>query len=396
MRPALLLAALAACLATPAPARAYEISKQLEVYGYAQGWLTLYEQMADARGLFQHPSGDEATDSVSGFRIATARVGLRLQTADGRFGVVTQLRFEENPGILDLYARATPARWLSFQVGQFKVPSVFENLQENCDLDFITRTRIADALADYSLSRTTYASSLFYGNKSAQRDLGVGLKGEVRPGGVPLRWFAMVGNGLGATLFIGGNTAREYVITNHFGHYFYSGRVEVEPWPKVITLGGHGSYNRHDNIVFNSGRAVLDLDRFSYSADARVAIPGTGLRLAGAYGAGEIRDDTLGTGKTDFAYSGWEARLVPLLRRATPHRFWRENLFEVAFRYDEVRTEADETGVHVRRRTFTPGLGYRFGTWVKVQLNYILRRDHDPLQPVPANDSLILSLQVKI
>ena len=40
--------------------------------------------------------------------------------------------------------------------------------------------------SDYDLSRSTYSSSPLRGDKSAQRDLSLGLKGEVRAG-VPLR-----------------------------------------------------------------------------------------------------------------------------------------------------------------------------------------------------------------
>ena len=402
MRPALLLGVAALVAAIPGPAYGYEFSKQLEVYGYTQAWFTAYEQMETEGGKVQHPSGDLGADSVSGFRLATARVGLKIATPGDHLGFVTQLRLEENPGILDVYARATVARWLSFYAGQLKVPSLYENLQENCDLDFITRTHLADALSDYALSRTSYASSMFYGNKSFQRDLGVAFKGEVRPGGLPIRYFGMVGNGLGANLFIGGSTTREFIVTNHFGHFYYGGRLEVEPWPKVITLGGYASYNRHDNIVFYSGEQVLDLNRFAWAGDARVNVPWIGLRVAGAYGGGWNRDHVYDLTKTDFAYSGWEARLVwqvnPVVRRLRPTRFVRNNLLELTFRYDELRTEADESGVHVRYRTFTPGLNYLYRDYVKVQLDYYIRRDWDPSRAIrtPNNDALILSLQVKL
>ena len=73
------LTLLAALALWPASAGAMEVNEHLDVFGYAQIWLTVVEQMEDARGLFQHPSGDGAVDTATGFRLHKARVGL---TAD--------------------------------------------------------------------------------------------------------------------------------------------------------------------------------------------------------------------------------------------------------------------------------------------------------------------------
>ena len=64
--------------------------------------------------------------------------------------------------------------------------------------------------------------------------------------------------------------ALDKLISIHEGHGAFElalayarRRVELEPWRKHIVLGGHFNYNRHDNVVFNSGRTVIDIDRIS-------------------------------------------------------------------------------------------------------------------------------------
>jgi Phosphate-selective porin O and P len=385
---------------SPRSARAYDVDPNLSVDGYFQEWFTVYEQMEDLRGLYQHPSNDEAADGTSGFRLANARVGLRARTADRRFGVVALVRLEKDAGILDLYGTATVAPWLTLLAGQFPVPSTYENLQPNPELDFLLRTQIAGALSDYALSRTTHASSLFYGNRSYRRDMGAGVRMHWEPGGLPIRTFGMVGNGFGANLHVGGDTNREYVIANKPFDWFYAGRLEVEPWPEVVTLGGHASYNRHNDIVFNSGRAVLDIRRTSYSTDLRFDYAPSGMRGAVAYGAGKNLDDWDDNGAVDFAYEGWEWRLIgrlnPLLKALTTWPALDHHAFELAFRYDALTTESDESGVRIRHRTWTPGFNYLYKDILKVQANWIVRRTDDPFNPDLADNAFILSLQGRI
>lgn len=79
----------------------------------------------------------------------------------------------------------------------------------DASVDFILRSQMASAASDYALSRTTYASSLFYGNLSQLRGLDVAAKGEVAVGPAPFRYCGMVGNGMGANLYIGGQSGRE-------------------------------------------------------------------------------------------------------------------------------------------------------------------------------------------
>ncbi len=89
-------------LAAPArPAAAYEINEQLTVFGYSQLWFTLYEQMEEAEGLNQHPSGDAAAASASGLSLRRARLGARAALFDGALRLFTQFKLEGDPGFTD-------------------------------------------------------------------------------------------------------------------------------------------------------------------------------------------------------------------------------------------------------------------------------------------------------
>ncbi len=385
-----------ALLFASAPAAALEPAENVEVYGYAQLWVTLLEQMETARGLYQHPSGDEATDTTTGFSIHRARLGLRLAAPGVPLRLAVQVKLERSFELLDLSVRWAPRPWFELEVGQFKVPGTFEALTDNRELDFIARSQITTSLADYSLSRSAHTASLLYGSASNLRDLGLALRGAMPLGGLAeLRLFGMLGNGLGANLFFGGATNKGYFITNG-PQLFAGGRLEAGDRRGIVVLGGHAGRNQHDNIVFNSGRAVYDLSRRAASGDLRLSVPGTGLRAWGLYGQGEISDDFNGDGRPDLRYSGWAASalwdLVPALAALglTPPY---TRAIELGFRFDTYGSEIDESGVEVRRSDYTVGLNYRFEEHLKLQLNYVIRRTEDPSFPDLADDALIANLQ---
>lgn len=390
-----LVAVLLLC-AAPGEAGAYQVSEQLRVYGHAQMWWTLYEQMEEARELYQHPSGDEAATVTSGFSLYRARIGARTRWLDDFLELGIQLRLERDPAILDCYAAFRVADWLRIIAGQFKIPSSWETLESSRNLDFILRSRLSEYMVDYSLARTTYASSLFYGTYSYLRDFGVGLKGDVDVWVGDLRYFLMLGNGLGTGLYISGGIRKEYIITNE-GQFFSGLRVELADKGGIVTLGGHLDYNRHDNIVFNSGRTVYDLDRLSYSGDLRFTIPGTGVRLAGLLGRGKIDDDYDDNGRIDVLYDGWEARLVwrlnPVLRALHDVSWLDDHLFELGARFDRFAEEWNETGSVVTDDTWTFGITWLFRKTVKLQLNVMLRRTDDPSLRDLDDDIVLLQLQ---
>jgi hypothetical protein len=379
-------------------ADAYEFNEHIEAYAYTQIWLTLHEQMEDTKGLYQNISHDEATGFTTGFRLNRARLGARVSFFKNILGGALQVKLEGGIAILDIYARVSPVTWLDIVVGQFKIPCTRENLTRSYRLNFMQRTWISTALADYSLSRTTYASSLFAGNQSFLRDLGLGLKSSFDIQGIPIRIFFMIGNGLGANLFVGGNTAKGFIITN--GQFFYGGRLEIDPWPEHLSLGGHFNFNKHDNIVFNSGRTVYDLHRLSYSADLILTVPRTGLRVIGMYGAGQILEDYDQNDKRDFVYSGWHTDLLwelnPLLCRISDSAMLQKHKFELGFRYENYRTEDDESGIPSNFHYWTFGLTYTFLQYIKVQFNAVLRRSKEPFLNDLDDDTYLLSFQFYI
>lgn len=380
----------------PRPAAAERINDNLEVYGYFQAWMTIVEEMEDARGLIQHPSGDEAADYTSGFRLHRLRLGMNVSLLGDKLGAELLLKLEGDPGMLDIAAVWRPVRWLTVKIGQFRIPSTAENLRPDRDLDFVLRTELSDALADYSLSKTNYASSLFHGNRSYRRDFGLGLEVGHRWRRFAGRVLFMMGNGLGANLFISGDSARGFLITNK-AQFFYGVRAELEPWPGVIKLGGHFNYNRHDNVVFNSGRVVLDLARMSGSGNLTLSFASIGLELGALGGYGQIDEDANLDGRKDFRYYGGAAYLLwdlqPLLRKATRGALDRRHHIVLGFRYERYSTESDEAGAWTHKANYTVGLSYRYWRNVKLQFNAILHRTDKPFFPDLDDDLFVLSLQ---
>ena len=389
------LAALFAVLVT-APASAYDVSDDLRLFGHAQLWFTAHEQMEEAGELHQFPSGDDAATSTTGFSLHRARVGADLHLLDRLLQFNTQVRLEKNVGLLDMYLGLHLAPWLSVYLGQFKIPAPGEALRSSRDLDFIFRPEITEFLVDFSLSRTTYPSSLFYGVHCYLRDFGIGLKGDLDVGPGRLRWFLMASNGLGANLFISGRASPGYILTNP-GQFFTGMRVEAKDFFGVLTLGGHLNYNWHDNLVFNSGRVVYDIKRISYSGDAGVKIPGSGIRLGGLFGEGEIRDDYDDDGRTDLHYSGWECRLVwrinDLFAKVAPATFWERHVFELGVRFDTYSREWNQSGERIIQENWTFGLIYLFDRYLKLQINYVLKLTDDPSLYDLDDDILLLSVQ---
>jgi hypothetical protein len=388
------LTLLAALALWPASAGAMEVNEHLDVFGYAQIWLTVVEQMEDARGLFQHPSGDGAVDTATGFRLHKARVGLTADFAGDVLHADVLFKLEGAPGILDLAIRITPLPWLTILVGQFRIPSTSENLVSDRHLPFVLRTGLSDTLADYSLSRTNYSSSLLAGNRSYRRDLGVGLKAGHEGERFAIRAFAMIGNGLGANLFISGQTARGFLVTNR-PQFFYAARVEMEPLREVILVGGHVSWNKHDDVVFNSGRAVFDLHRLSASGDLEIRVAEIGLRGGGVGGWGAVLEDDNGDDRVDYRYfggSGWVSwNLMPMLRRASAGRWSRHHHLSFGYRYERLTTQVDEAGFLTHQDDHTFGLSWQYREWVKLQLEVVHRVSDVPYEHDLDDDLVLLS-----
>jgi len=374
---------------------AEEQERGASVYGYMQTLITVYEQAEDMEGLYQHPSGDEAANSVSGLSLRRARIGADIDIYKG-LGVDVQVRLEKPVGLLDFYMRYSVADWFAVQLGQRKIPGPWENLVASNRLDFITRSNVSSWTADYSLSRTVHASSHFSGNRSYLRDLGLAFTGDVDIRIGALRYLLMMGNGLGANLFIGAADRKEFIIANA-PQFFYGARIDLLDLFKVVSLGGHVTRNRHDDMVINSGRTVVDLDRLSWSGDLRITVPKTGLRLVGMLAGGTIDEDFDANGEGDLAYSGWEARalwnLSEFVRWLTPVGWLAEHRFEVGGRFDRYLSQSNQSGPRTRQDDWTLGLSYAFRDLVRVQLNYTWKHTRDPSLPELDDDVLFICIQ---
>lgn len=389
--------ALALCIARPCSGA--EFRGTVDAFGHIQTWVTIFEQMEETDELYQFPSGDPAAQVATGFSLARVRAGVRVVVLGGMLQMVLQMRLERGPAILDAFGALHLHDAFTVEVGQMKIPGPWENLVSSRNLDFILRPLISERVSDFSLSRTTYRSSLFYGIHSYLRDLGIAVSGDADVGPGRLRYMVMLGNGLGANRFIGGGTSKEYIISNA-GQFFLGARFEAADFFDVVTLGGHVTWNRHDNMVFNSGRTVYDLNRLSWSGDARFEIPRTGIRLGGMYGGGIIDDDYDDDGRRDVRYHGWEARLVFRLNdpisAARGVDFLPDHVLEVGARYDWYHYEWNESGDPIEEKTWTVGIRYVFRTYVDLKLNYVHRSTEDPSLWDLDDDALLLQIQFAI
>jgi hypothetical protein len=375
---------------------AHDIDETWTVSGLSRVHLTAWEQMEDLEGLTQHPSGDEASTSTTGFSLGALRFGVEARLLEERLTLCSVVRFERSPAVLDAWFNWSFFEWLRIKVGQQIIPATWESAVTYGHLDFVLRGRTTSRLADYALSRTTYASSLFFGNKTWRRDLGASVLGDVDLQIGTLRYHLMAGNGLGSNLYIGGSTSPQFILANK-PQLFYGGRVDLLDLFGWIRLGGHVTYNRHDDMVFNSGRVVYDLDRQSGSTDVGVRIPGTGLALHALHARGVIHDDFDDDGKTDYRFRAWEARVIwrlnPMLAWLTSSGWLDDHALDLAFRWEAFTDESDESGVEVTATDWTAGATWSYLERIRVQVNYVARRTEDPYKPDLADDVLLVNIQ---
>lgn len=352
---------------------------ELEIQGELDFWFTLYEE--NENGILQSSTQDPAVDEVSGFNIKRGRLNFLFDEPDKNLGGKFQIRLEEKVDILDFYIHWYPKETFQLYLGQMKVPSTYEAMLANSDLDFISRSTLAGLLTDWSLSRTSYYSS-FYGNKSVYRDAGIGAKGSYKNenGHEYFKYFFMIGNGLGHSLYIGGNESKEFIFANEFGDYFYGLRLDCMP-SENLAFGGHYTINNHNDTLFNDKKSVFDLKRNSHSIDVRYDVPD--FRLAFMYGGGVIDDDFFHTGETNLDYSGWEAKLVVPLN----------DTLEAGLRYDNYSYMAHGAENATNQNNITLGLNYQIEKNMRLQLNYLMKDTDDNLTPDLNDDILYFNFQ---
>ncbi len=339
--------------------------KEITVSALLQFWVILE---TSENGKKQNLTDDEAADLASGFSINRARIAVAGQhgSLNGKISMGLE---EGTPFLLDCYGSWS---WLQggfiFSAGQMKIPSTWEVARSSGELDFITRSNFSKESPDWATSRSVSTVSPFTSARSRLRDAGISLKGKF----YGFEFNAMVGNGLGAGMYVGGGTKKQFVLANNPGAWFYALRAEWSPLltfrfdlPAVnfLKIGGHGSYNIHPDFLYNDGNTVLDLKRHSWSVDIQLGILSR-LRLNAMYGSGEVNDDFDNDGRTDFLYRGWEVRAVVVV---VP-RF-----LEAGLRYDWYNYEKTIFGGEEDIGTLTGGVTFIPSTLLRLQLNYMFR-----------------------
>jgi hypothetical protein len=352
----------------------------LNLEGNMSLWWDIYEE--NENGIMQPRTRKPAADVASGFNLKQARVSLNYEDEQRPLGARFHIRLEEQVSILDGYGIWRPFHFFHLYLGQMKVPSTYEALTADTDLDFISRSTLAQNLTDWSLSRSPYYSA-FYGNRSYNRDLGIGIKGKLGVASNPglVSYFLMVGNGLGANLFISGKESKEFIFSNNLGDYFYGARLDISPL-NCLSLGGHCSRNKHDNMLFNDGKTVFDLDRYSWSIDSRLDL--WRVQFVAMYGAGKVDDDYFYTAQEDLKYSGYEAKLLVWLI---------DNRLQFDVRYDTYTHKYLESGISTDQNNLTFGVNFMPVSGILIQLNYVFKKKENKIEPDLKDNILFLNCQ---
>ena len=342
-------------------------------------WWTVFEQVEN--GLVQSGSEDPAADEASGFSFRQGRVAFHFESPEGSVEALLRIRLEERTDIIDFWGTYHAAPWLSMSIGQMKIPSTAEVLTQDHMLDFVSRTTFGRNVGDYALSRTPYISSIMAAT-SYNRDFGIALEGRLMQEEAPsLRYFLMIGNGIGANRYIGGRESDEFLYTNEFGHFYYGLRLEMTPVP-WSTFGAHCSLNKHDNVALDERGPVFDIDRTVWTADCRVTFPWK-QRIVCFYGKGGM-DDFWDAHRYQFDYDGWGLwTLRPFLR----------NSIELGLRYDTFTTEFNRDGNETTQRNWTVGVNASPHEHLRLQLNYVAKQTVNDFEPDVEDNILYLNVQ---
>jgi len=279
---------------------------------YVQFWYA-YENVENSKK--QEVTGDRAADVSSGFSINRARI--EFETRLLSFGARLSTRFDGGtPGLLDAYGYYRfPFLKLRFIIGQMKIPSTYEVGQSDTNLDFATRSKFSDEVVNWSLSKSPSSVSPFTSVQTQSRDTGVAVTAEYEG----LKLFAYAGNGLGANMFAGAEEKKQTMYTNSPEDMFYGMRGDADiirflsienDLISSLILGGHISRNKHDNFLYNDTRTVLDMDRFSWSADIRFRLCGI-INFTVMSGGGSINDSLVDSETSpNVTYKGYEFKLT--------------------------------------------------------------------------------------
>ncbi len=353
--------------------------------GFLKLWY-IYEQVQNDSK--QNVSNDFAKDEASGFSINKARINFNI--ASKRISNSYQIKLEKGTIVLldaFLFYKLFSNK-LSVGFGQMKIPSTYEVLTADTNLDFATRSIISSRIVDWSLSKSISSVSPFTGINCYNRDMGIAAKGQLSSF---FNYFIMIGNGFGANNFIGGEENSQTIYSNRFGEYLYAARIcldiikliNIKSIISSFTISGHYNHNYHHDILYNDTNTVLDIKRNSWSTDLKISLFNR-LHFTMLYAKGIINDDTDNDNKTDFTYDGYDLNFIADITR---------NKLQAAFRY-ETYTEKNsifsgtDSIIH-----YTLGFNYCTSTNLKLKLNYKLKYLKSNLNNDFDNNIFILLLQ---
>jgi len=110
------------------------------------------------------------------------------------------------------------------------------------------------------------------------------------------------------------------------------------------------------------------------------------VRISGMYGAGTIKDNYDGIGGTDYAYDGWEARVMVVAIR---------DVLEVGARYDCYNWDRAVVGGWTYTTAITIGANVTLVPSMRFQLNYKRKMQTGTTQ-LPDANVYLLSTQIEI
>jgi hypothetical protein len=135
-------------------------------------------------------------------------------------------------------------------------------------------------------------------------------------------------------------------------------------------------------MLFNDGKTVFDLDRYSWSIDSRLDL--WRVQFVAMYGAGKVDDDYFYTAQEDLKYSGYEAKLLVWLI---------DNRLQFDVRYDTYTHKYLESGISTDQNNLTFGVNFMPVSGILIQLNYVFKKKENKIEPDLKDNILFLNCQ---
>ena len=264
----------------------------------------------------------DSSDDSNGFDVRRARLDFKGDVG-ANVDYRLQVEFSNDPKILDAYVRWKPAKELSFQVGQFKIPFSLENIYGPTSLETVENSIAISRLVGYNDVS---------GLKDNGRDVGVGLYGgfaRQSDGRNLIDYSLGVFNGQGINLKKDANT-----------HKDFSGRIIINP---VSHLNVSGSYYNGSYQSSPAGRIKRERAGGGLKWDDKRLL----LRSEYIYGK-------TGGVESEGVYAIAAYKFVPKVQALLKWDYFQED-----------KQDGDS-----RERYYTTGINYFANKHLRLQLNY--------------------------